>query len=140
MIAAKSGLIAEFKTAYLQVEKRILGKVSDGVDTGLRNSNDTGISTSRLVTITEVTKNPTEKATYGDDTVLYTVKPAASLDVANAIIAQADDTMRDEEKDYNYVERLTTMPNGIVKNSTDYKSVAVYMITDKNDIKVTDLG
>lgn len=132
MIAAKTGFIAEFKTAYLQREIRLFGTVAGGTDTGLRVPTDIGYATGRLVTITN----------NGDGTVAIAAPAnvsATSIGTATHIIAQSDDTIREEPKDYNYIERYSTLPNLICKNSNTNKTVAVYKITNTDDIKIVNL-
>lgn len=123
MNAAKKGYVAEFVTGYLQREIRELLKVANGTDSGLRNPFDKGIAVGRLVK-----KN-------GD----YIV-PAANLSDAEYIIAQSDDTIRDVPSDYNYQERYSNLPNLIVKNSEEAKTVALYKIVNKDDIKLKKIA
>lgn len=132
MNAAKSGVIAEFKTGYLQREIRMLAKVQDGTDEGLRKPTDLGFAPGRLVKITE---------SLG----VYTMVPstASTLGIGDAthILAQSDDTIRELPEDFNYTERYSTLLNGICKNteSTDTKTIAVYKIINTDDIKIVSL-
>lgn len=138
MNAAKTGIIAEFKTGYLQREIRYEAKVVGGTDTGLRDSGKTGYAPGRLVKL----KN-TEGGTIF---VAPTGVTATSLGDATHIIAQSDDTIRDLPEDYNYTERYSTLPNGICKNTGaseadagELKTVAVYSIVNSDDIKIINL-
>ncbi len=137
MNAAKAGYIAEFKTGYLQREIRINANVTGGKDKGLRDGAE-GIAVGRLVKVTADSAN-------GDYTVTAVTGSDEATQVAAAthIIAQSDDTIRDVPSDYNYPEQYTTLPNLVVKNTTDAtdkKTVAVYAIINKDDLKVINLG
>ena len=123
MTAAKSGIIAEFETAYLQREIRLVATVAGGTDAGLRDSSKVGYAVGRLV---KVTGN-------GSGT-------NASIGNATHIIAQSDDTTRDEPSDYNEMEKYSSLPNLVCKNSTTGKTVAVYKIVNPDDIKLVNLG
>ena len=118
MNAAKKGYIYEFKTGYLQREIRMELKVAGGTDNGLRNPFEKGFAAGRLVKID------------GD----Y-IKPAELTDENLYIIAQTDDTLRGEPKDYNYPERHSYLPNLILKNTDEFKTVALYKVVDKTDLK-----
>lgn len=133
MIAAKSGIIAEFETGYLQREIRLIATVTGGTDTGLRDSSKTGFAVGRLV---EVTNTAGEYAIK----VPTTAPTATSIGTATHIIAQSDDTIRDEPSDYNEMERYSSLPNLICKNSTTKKTVALYKIVNPDDIKLINLG
>ena len=123
MIAAKSGYVAEFVTGYLQREIRMEAKVKDGIDCGLRDPLVKGIAVGRLVKFADGYMVPAEKTDSG----LY-------------ILAQSDDTIRELPGDYNYPERYTTLPNLIVKNSEEIKTVAVYKIVNEDDVKLTKIA
>lgn len=123
MNAAKNGIIAEFITGYLQREIIKEFKVAGGTDAGLRDGTF-GIAPGRLVKVT------------GGDTLV----PATNLTDAEYILAQSDDTVRDMPEDYNYQENYSTLPNLVVKNSATLKTVAVYKIVNKDDIKLIYLG
>ena len=133
MIAAKSGIIAEFETGYLQREIRLIATVTGGTDAGLRDSSKTGFAVGRLV---EVTNTAGEYAIK----VPTTAPTATSIGTATHIIAQSDDTIRDEPSDYNEMERYSSLPNLICKNSTTKKTVALYKIVNPDDIKLINLG
>lgn len=133
MTAAKSGIIAEFETGYLQREIRLIATVTGGSDTGLRDSSKTGFAVGRLV---EVTNTAGEYAIK----VPTTAPSATSIGTATHIIAQSDDTIRDEPSDYNEMERYSSLPNLICKNSTTKKTVALYKIVNPDDIKLINLG
>lgn len=124
MIAAKNGYIAEFVTGYLQREIRYECKVSGGTDLGLRDG-ALGIAVQRLVKL---------------NTATNTLSPAANLAEATHIVAQSDDTVRDLPRDYNYTERYTQCPNLVVKNSNEVKTVALFKIVNKDDIKLIKVG
>lgn len=135
MTAAKSGIIAEFETGYLQREIRLIATVTGGSDPGLRDSSKTGFAVGRLVEVTG--SGPNNWAIK----VPTTAPSATSIGSATHIIAQSDDTIRDEPSDYNETERYSTLPNLIVKNSTsDKKTVALYKIVNPDDIKLINLG
>lgn len=142
MNAAKSGIIAEFQTGYLQREIRLIATVAGGTDKGLRDRNDdddTGYAPGRLVRIDPATNvgNGTNEKPIA--IVAPTGVTATSLGNATHIIAQSDDTIRDVPEDYNYPERYTTLPNLICKNSTTGKTVAVYKIVNPDDVKLISL-
>lgn len=133
MTAAKSGIIAEFETGYLQREIRLIATVTGGTDTGLRDSSKTGFAVGRLVQVTNTAGEYAIK-------VPTTVPTATSIGTATHIIAQSDDTIRDEPSDYNEMERYSSLPNLICKNSTTKKTVALYKIVNPDDIKLINLG
>lgn len=140
MNAAKSGIIAEFQTGYLQREIRLIATVAGGTDVGLRDASKTGYAPGRLVRIdpqTNVGNGTNEKPIA---IVAPTGVNAKSIGTATHIIAQSDDTIRDVPEDYNYPERYTTLPNLICKNSTTGKTVAVYKIVNPDDVKLINLG
>ena len=127
MNAAKSGIVAEFVTAYLQREIPIKAIVTGGTDAGLRDALVTGYAPGRLVKI--VNSN-------GVNTIVApTGVTSKSIGDATHIIAQSDDTVKDMPQDFNYQERYNNLPNLICKNSTEEKTVAVYKIVNVDDIK-----
>lgn len=130
MTAAKSGIVAEFETGYLQREIRVLATVSNGIDVGLRDKNATGIATRRLVKVSGV----------GDNKAIVpaTGVTATSIGDATHIIAQSDDTIREGEFAGD-IEHYSCLPNLIVKNSTTPKTVALYKIVNVDDIKLINL-
>lgn len=136
MNAAKTGFVAEFKTAYLQREIRMEAAVQNGTDVGLRDSSATGIAVGRLVKFATVEIGGVNKLTM----VPATGVSATSIGDATHIVAQSDDTIRDLPEDYNYGEKYSSLPNLIVKNSTTAKTLAVYKIVDPEDIKIVNLG
>lgn len=140
MTAAKSGIVAEFQTGYLQREIRLIATVTGGTDAGLRDSSKTGYAVGRLVKIDPATNSGMGTDAKPITIVAATGVSATSLGDATHIIAQSDDTIRDVPEDYNYPERYTTLPNLIVKNSTVGKTVAVYKIVNPDDIKLVNLG
>lgn len=118
MNAAKNGYVAEFVTGYLQREIRKELKVAGGTDAGLRDG-ALGFAPGRLVKIS------------GD-----TLIPAAFSDSNIYIVAQSDDTIREVPSDYNYQERYSNLPNLVLKNSNEVKTVALYKIVNKDDVKL----
>lgn len=127
MNAAKTGFVAEFVTGYLQREIRLAVTVAGGTDTGLRDASKTGYAPGRLVRIVDGALTAPTGVT------------ATSVGNATHIIAQSDDTIRELPEDYNYTERYSTLPNLIVKNSVEKKTVAVYKIVNADDIKIVSL-
>lgn len=130
MNAAKTGIVAEFKTGYLQREIRVEATVAGGTDTGLRDSAKVGYAPGRLVVY-----NPTAGTIVAPAGVT-----ATSIGNATHIIAQSDDTIRDLPEDYNYTERYSTLPNLVCKNDVEKKTVALYKIVNVDDIKLINLG
>lgn len=128
MNAAKTGFIAEFVTGYLQREIRMEVTVAGGTDCGLRDTTKTGYAPGRLVKIVDGAMTAPAGVT------------ATSVGDATHIIAQSDDTIRELPEDYNYTERYSTLPNLIVKNSVEKKTVAVYKIVNADDVKIVNLG
>lgn len=118
MNAAKNGYVAEFVTGYLQREIRKELKVAGGTDAGLRDG-ALGFAPGRLVKIS------------GD-----TLIPAVFSDSNIYIVAQSDDTIREVPSDYNYQERYSNLPNLVLKNSDEVKTVALYKIVNKDDVKL----
>ena len=103
MNAARSGIVAQFVTAYLQREIPMKAIVTGGTDAGLRDGLQLGFAPGRLVKITNVNG-------------VNTVAPATgvtskSIGDATHIIAQSDDTVRDVPQDFNYTERYNYVPN-----------------------------
>lgn len=137
MTAAKSGIIAEFETGYLQREIRLIATVDGGQDTGLRDSSKVGYAVGRLVVVTG-----SGSGTNASPVAITapTGVTATSIGTATHIIAQSDDTTRDEPSDYNEMEKYSSLPNLVCKNSTTGKTVAVYKIVNKDDIKLINLG
>lgn len=141
MNAAKTGVIAEFETGYLQREIRLIATVSGGEDTGLRDSSKRGFAVGRLVKVT----NTAGEYAIAKPTTGAGSKGAAGLVTdgigdATHIIAQSDDTIRDEPSDYNEMERYSSLPNLICKDSTTKKTVALYKIVNEDDIKLVKLN
>lgn len=137
MTAAKSGIIAEFETAYLQREIRLVATVAGGQDTGLRDSSKVGYAVGRLVVVTG-----SGSGTNASPVAITAPTGVTATSIGNAthIIAQSDDTTRDEPSDYNEMEKYSSLPNLVCKNSTTGKTVAVYKIVNKDDIKLINLG
>lgn len=137
MTAAKSGIIAEFETAYLQREIRLVATVAGGTDKGVRNKEAVGYAVGRLVV---VTGNGSGTNASPVAITAPTGVTATSIGNATHIIAQSDDTTRDEPSDYNEMEKYSSLPNLVCKNSTTGKTVAVYKIVNPDDIKLVNLG
>lgn len=137
MTAAKSGIIAEFETAYLQREIRLVATVAGGTDKGIRNKEAVGYAVGRLVV---VTGNGSGTNASPVAITAPTGVTATSIGNATHIIAQSDDTTRDEPSDYNEMEKYSSLPNLVCKNSTTGKTVAVYKIVNPDDIKLVNLG
>ena len=133
MTAAKGGFVAEFETGYLQREIRLVAKVEGGKDKGLRDAAKLGFAVGRLVKVTGTSETDRKVEAVTDVT-------ATSIGTATHIIAQSDDTPRDDPADYNEAERYSTLPNLIVKNDINAKTVALYKIVNPDDIKIVDLG
>ena len=133
MNAAKNGIIANFNTGYLQREIRLIATVAGGTDAGLRDSSKVGYAVGRLVVVSSPDANGVSAITASNAT-------SSTIGNATHIIAQSDDTIRDDYNDFNYTERYTTLPNLVCKNSATTKTVAVYKITDASDIKLINLG
>lgn len=137
MTAAKSGIIAEFETAYLQREIRLVATVAGGTDAGLRDSSKVGYAVGRLVVVTG-----DGSGTNASPVAITAPTGVTATSIGNAthIIAQSDDTTRDEPSDYNEMEKYSSLPNLVCKNSTTGKTVAVYKIVNPDDIKLVNLG
>lgn len=137
MTAAKSGIVAEFQTGYLQREIRLIATVAGGTDAGLRDGAE-GYAVGRLVKIDGV-----GNGTDANPVVITAPAGVTANSIGNAthIIAQSDDTIRDIPDDYNYMERYTSVPNLVVKNTAvgEKKTVAVYKIVNPDDVKLVNL-
>ena len=129
MNAAKNGFVAEFKTGYLQKEIRVEATVAGGTDAGLRDGK-VGYAPGRLVIYNEAAGTITAPAGV----------TATSTGTATHIIAQSDDTIRDLPEDCNYMERYSSLPNLVCKNDVTKKTVALYAIINKDDVKIINLG
>lgn len=128
MTAAKTGFIAEFVTGYLQREIRLMVTVAGGTDKGLRDGKTEGYAVGRLVHIA--------------DGALTAATGVSETSIGNAthIIAQTDDTIR-EDQIAGDPEHYSSLPNLICKNSdAEAKTVAVYKIVDPDDIQIKNLG
>lgn len=136
MIAAKAGLIADFKIGYMQVallEPRT--EVVGGTDEagGL-----TGFAVGRMVKLTRLSDGSCHIAAAGSTS-------ATSTGDATHIIAQSDDSLRNVIGDAIPVERLSTINRNILANtassapsaiSATMKGVALWKITNADDIKI----
>ena len=131
---SRKGLIAEFKTGYLQREVLLHQcVVNNGTDASVYDASKLGYMVGRVVKITE------SNGIYTITSPADTTNPLAD---GTHIIAQSDNTLRSVPEDYIPTEKYTTRYDGIVKNSansTDYKPVAVYKIVNKDDIKLVDI-
>ena len=127
MKAAKTGIIAEFVTGYLQREIRLVCTVAGGTDKGVRDAKAVGYGVGRLVKIAD-----------GAITAPTGVS-ATSIGDATHIIAQSDDTIREGGHICGDPEKYSSLPNLVCENSTEAKTVAVYKIVDPDDIKLIDL-
>lgn len=131
MTAAKSGVIANFVTGYLQREIRLMVTVAGGTDLGLRDGKTKGFAVGRLVKIAD-----------------GALTAATDLSDATHIIAQSDDTIR-ELSICGDPERYSSLPNLVCANSEKEtvdgkeqliaKTVAVYKIIDKDDIQLVTI-
>ena len=143
-MARPTGYIAQFKIGYLQREI-ILHQcaVKGGTDKAYDNSK-TGYIVGRLVNITNNSNGlPVITAATGVS--------ATSIGNATHIIAQSDDSLRNFPGDGAATDRYTTRYRGILENTVTsdttpsatnlehWKSVAVYKITDSDDIKIIAL-
>ena len=131
---SRKGLIAEFKTGYLQREVLLHQcVVNNGTDASVYDASKLGYMVGRVVKITE---------SNGIHTIASPADTTNPLADGTHIIAQSDNTLRSVPEDYIPTEKYTTRYDGIVKNSansTDYKPVAVYKIVNKDDIKLVDI-
>lgn len=131
---SRKGLIAEFKTGYLQREVLLHQcVVNNGTDASVYDASKLGYMVGRVVKITE------SNGIYTITSPADTTNPLAD---GTHIIAQSDNTLRSVPEDYIPTEKYTSRYDGIVKNSansTDYKPVAVYKIVNKDDIKLVDI-
>jgi len=138
MQAAKSGYIADFKIGYLQVAIiEHQAEVMGGTDT---SGGLTGFAVSRLVKLTRL----------ADGTALIQAPAnvtATSIGTATHIVAQSDDTLRNVIGDVIPVEKLSTINRNILSNTSTeesaptgetstMKSIALYKITNSDDIKI----
>lgn len=148
MNAAKTGFIAEFVTGYLQREIRVNATVVGGTDVGMRDAN---IGAAAIAALDAKRKGfaPGRLVVYDAATGAITAATnvtATSIGNATHIIAQSDDTIRELPEDYNYTEQYSTLPNLICKNTGtagaagEKKTVALYKIVNKDDIKIVNLG
>lgn len=136
MIAAKSGYLGDFKIGYMQValiEHRV--EVIGGSDTagGL-----TGFAVGRFVKLTRLSDGSCH-------ITVPTAVSATSISDATHIIAQSDDSLRNVPGDAIPTEKYSTQNRNIVANTasstptaatTTMKSVALYKITNSDDIKI----
>lgn len=131
---SRKGLIAEFKTGYLQREILLHQcVVNNGTDASVYDASKLGYMVGRVVKITE---------SNGIHTITSPADTTDPLADGTHIIAQSDNTLRSVPEDYIPTEKYTSRYDGIVKNSangTDYKPVAVYKIVNKDDIKLVDI-
>lgn len=128
---SREGLIGRFKTGYLQREVILHQcQVTEGADKSLYKDTVLGYLVGRIVKITEAD---------GKYTIASPADVADPLADGTHIIAQSDNSMRGVPEDCIPTERYTTLYDGIVKNNTDYKAVAVYKIINKDDIELVEI-
>lgn len=138
----KNGFRAEFVTGYLQLETVLhQAKVSGGIDESVHDTTKTGYAVGRLVKVTKNTDGTYNivKPTNGVGSLAATADEEAitaaygvGIGDATHIIAQSDNTVRDTIDDYVKDEKY----DPIVKNTTEYKTVAVYKIVNADDVKL----
>jgi len=125
-----TGYIGDFVTGYLQKATALHQcTVAGGTDVSYDNA-ITGYAVSRFVQVTKTASGYTITAPT-------TAVTATSIGSANAIVAQSDDSLRNNiAADAIPVERYSTRNRNILGNSSDPKVVAVYMITNADDIRI----
>lgn len=138
------GFRAEFNTGYLQLETILhQAKVAGGDDMSVHNASVKGYAVGRLVKVAKnadgtynITK-PTSGvgklvSTSNEEEITTALGQSNGLGDATHIIAQSDNTIRDTIDDYVKDEKY----DEIVKNSEEFKTVAVYKIVNPDDIKL----
>ena len=140
------GYLAEFKTGYLQRQLPLhQATVAGGIDVSKYDSSVTGYAVRRLVKITDqgdgtytIAAPTTGVGSIDADTSVANVAiaVAAGLGDATHIIAQSDNSVRNFPEDYIPTEKYSTLYDGIVKNDNADKTVAVYKITNTDDINL----
>ena len=143
------GYLAQFKTGYLQREIPLhQAKVAGGIDVSKHDSSVTGYAVGRLVKITNdgddtysIAAPTTGVGAIGsaDTAAQVATKVAAGTGDATHIIAQSDNSLRNFPEDYIPTEKYTTLYDGILKNTTADKMVAVYKIVNADDIKLINV-
>ena len=140
MKAAKTGYVADFKIGYLQValiEPQV--EVVGGTD---ENGGLTGFAVSRLVKLTRLSDGSAVLSAPANVT-------ATSIGTATHIVAQSDDSLRNVITDTIPVERLSTANRNVLANTSadtptettaTMKSVALYKITNADDIKIIEVA
>lgn len=142
-MALKGGYIAEFKIGYMQRE---IALQKCAVKGGTDESYDghVGYGVDRLVKVTYVDGFPVITPATGIT--------ANSIGDATHIIAQADDTLRNVPGDAIPAELYCSRYRGILANTVDdettpvatneehWKTVAVWKITNADDIKIIALA
>lgn len=131
----RTGKIARFKTGYLQKEIILhQAKVAGGTDVSVHNTANLGFLVGRIV-----------KVTKGADGIYTIAQPdnttteANILATGNYILAQSDNSMRGTPEDCIPTDKYTSRYDGIVKNTTEAKAVAVYKIINPDDIEFVEL-
>lgn len=142
----RQGLIARFKTGYLQREIILPRcKVEEGADESVYDASTKGYIVGRIVT---VTKSQAAGSSVNDGSAdLFTITTPTDITAANIlttgnyIIAQSDNSMRGNPDDYIPTEKYNSRYDGLVKNTTgtDYKAVAVYRIVNPDDIELLEI-
>ena len=138
----KKGFRAEFVTGYLQLETVLhQATVEGGIDESVHDATVKGYAVGRLVKVAKaadgtytITKPTTGVGSLAADAAedAITTALAAGTGDATHIIAQSYNTIRDTIDDYVKDEKY----DEIVKNTTEYKTVAVYKIVNPDDIKL----
>jgi len=136
MIAAKTGYLGDFKIGYMQValiEPR--AEVIGGTDEA---GSLTGFAVGRFVKLTRLSDGSCYLA-------VPTAVSATSISDATHIVAQSDDSLRNVPGDAILVEKYSTINRNILANTssstpsaatTTMKSVALWKITNSDDIKI----
>ena len=142
-MALTSGYVAEFKIGYLQREI-ILHKCAVKGGTDESYDGHTGYGVNRLVKITYTEGLPVITAATG--------VTSTSIGDATHIIAQTDDSLRNVPGDAIPAELYCTRHRGILANTVNgettpavaneehWKTVAVWQITNADDIKIIALA
>lgn len=144
---AKGGVIADFKTGYLQRELPLHQcSVTGGLDASF-DGKITGFAVGRLVKVTANTDGtyamaiPTSGAGTLGPTDLAVTPAQMILGDATHIVAQSDNSLRNFPEDRIETELYTTRYRGILANTAstavaDMKTVAVWRITNPDDIRL----
>jgi len=134
--ANRVGFIGDFVTGYLAKATALHScTVAGGTDVSWDaytpadgTGNGAGYAVSRFCVVTKTATGHTITAPTGVS--------ATSIGTANAIIAQSDDSLRNNIGDAIPVERLATRNRNILFNTTATKVCAVYMIVNADDVRI----